>query len=231
LLFDRLHRDGYGRDLQLISSQASHIMMAKTLFLTLLLAPIALTADWAAIRCDSADILPTPTYEDAVDGVFSTCTEQLIDASIADVYYALVDFQSYHLWNSFTVDVELPDNVTNTPDDVYLTMPMVFTTSGLIDGANTTSNEIVTVLNPLPTDVEADATFAMSAWRDDDGADGAFVRAEHPSILTDAGDGQTRYVSYETFYGEGALAVLALKDRLQTQFTQQGLDLKEYVEG
>lgn len=108
--------------------------------------------DWASIRCpqDSKSALPTPTYGDT-DAVFTVCTEQLINAPLEVVYNALIDYSSYSLWNSFVVDVEVAPGV-KTPGGVYVDMPMTLVTSGIIPLVNTTSNEVVTVLDKnLPT--------------------------------------------------------------------------------
>lgn len=108
--------------------------------------------DWASIRCpqDSKSTLPTPTYGDN-DAVFTVCTEQLINAPLEVVYNALIDYSSYSLWNSFVVDVEVAPGV-KTPGGVYVDMPMTLITSGIIPLINTTSNEVVTVLDKnLPT--------------------------------------------------------------------------------
>lgn len=108
--------------------------------------------DWASIRCpqDSKTTLPTPTYGDT-DAVFTACTEQLINAPLKLVHDALVDFSSYRLWNSFVVDVEVAPGV-KTPGDVYVDMPMTFVTSGILPLVNTTSDEVVTVIDEnLPT--------------------------------------------------------------------------------
>lgn len=73
---------------------------------------------WTSIRCpqDLVTTLPTPTY--GYDGtVFTVCTEELIDAPVEVVYNVLIDFNAYHIWNTFVVDLHLPSNVTNTPED------------------------------------------------------------------------------------------------------------------
>ena len=57
-----------------------------------------------------------------------------------------------------------------------------------------------------------------------------FMAAEHPNVLTDAGNGFTRYVSWETYYLPGGVLLLTLQAQLKTQFIQQGKDLKKYVE-
>ncbi|KKY30619.1 hypothetical protein UCDDA912_g09477 [Diaporthe ampelina] len=176
--------------------------------------------DWASLRCpqDPRSTLPTPTYGDA-DGAFTICTEQLINAPSELVYSALVDYGSYHLWNSFVVDVEVPPGV-RTPEDVYVGMPMTLVTSGVIPPINTTSAEVVTGLDKdLPT------------WRSNVSMLGVLIVAEHPNVLVDQGGGVTRYVSYETYYKEPLLlSLLALKPTLQRLFEQQGKDLRAYVE-
>lgn len=176
--------------------------------------------DWASIRCpqDSKSTLPTPTYGDT-GAVFTVCSEQLIHAPSELVYDALVDYSSYHLWNSFVVDVEVPTGV-RTPKDVYIDMPMTFTTSGIIPLVNTTSDEVVTVLDKnLPT------------WRSNITVLGELVTAEHPNILVDEEGGFTRYVSYQTYYKNPLIvALLATRPTLQRLFERQGEDLKAYVE-
>lgn len=176
--------------------------------------------DWASIRCpqDYTSTLPTPTYGDT-DAVFTVCTEQLINAPSGLVYDTLVDFSSYRLWNSFVVDVEVPPGV-RTPGDVYVGMPMTFVTSGIVPLVNTTSSEIVTVLDEgLPT------------WRSNVTMLGVSITAEHPNILVDEGGGVTRYISYETFYNNPLIiSLLATRPTLERLFEQQGKDLKVYVE-
>lgn len=56
------------------------------------------------------------------------------------------------------------------------------------------------------------------------------MEAEHISALYDIGGGTTKYVSWETYYGVGAVAVEALKANLGAKFMQQGSDLKKRVE-
>lgn len=135
------------------------------------------------------------------------------------MYDALIDYSSYHLWNSFVVDVGVPPGV-KTPEDVYVGMPMTLTTSGVVPLINTTSAEVVTGLGrTLPT------------WRSNVTIAGSLVVAEHPNILVDQGEGITRYVSYETYYKNPLiLSLLAARSTLQGLFEQQGKDLKAYVE-
>ncbi|KAK7966506.1 uncharacterized protein PG986_000783 [Apiospora aurea] len=200
--------------------------------------------DWGSIRCpavNSQQTFPTPSYR-TEKGLFLVCTELVINATPQEVYHALLDFQAYSAWNSFVRNVALPAEVVKTPDDVYAGLEMRFTTAGIIPLLNTTSNEIVTVMKGSfddggsPGEGEtAPATTAtqylMAAWRYDDGLHGTASKSEHPNILVDRGDGTTLYISYETFFvGPGTLLLLPLKDTLQKQYTQQGLDLKAYVE-
>lgn len=135
------------------------------------------------------------------------------------MYDALIDYSSYHKWNSFVVEVELPTGV-KTPGDVYVGMPMNFTTTGIVPLVNTTGQEVVTVLDRnLPT------------WRSNITMLGALVVAEHPNILVSQGDGVMRYVSYETYYENPLIpSLLAARSTLQGLFEQQGKDLKAYVE-
>lgn len=153
------------------------------------------------------------------------CTEIIINAPAQNIYDTLIDFNNYYLWNSFVVDVQVPPGL-ETPDDVYVGMQMVFTTAGLIQGVNTTSDEQVTVL-----DDDSSKHYLLTAWRFSGLINGTLSRAEHPSILTNAGSGKTRLVSYETYY-EGPVTelILPLKPQLQVEFDQQGQDLKRYME-
>ncbi|KAJ7448804.1 hypothetical protein FB451DRAFT_1288628 [Mycena latifolia] len=184
--------------------------------------------NWASLHCPSncADGLPTPTYgSDQI--VFTVCAELNISAPLIDVYNAILDFQAYPSWNTFVFAVDLPSNVTTTPSDNYVGMPMTFHTAGVLPPFNTTSNEVLTVL-----DYANAAGYSLSAWRYDDGLGGLGMRSEHPSVLVDVGGGATRYLSFETYYvGTETAVVLPLKENLQTAFEKQGADLKAYVEG
>lgn len=69
-------------------------------------------------------------------------------------------------------------------------------------------------------------------WRLDEGAVGDLLfQAEHISLLWDLGNGTTKYVSWETYYGPLALVNLLLMSNLQMEFENQGRDLKARVEG
>ncbi|KAJ7433617.1 hypothetical protein B0H11DRAFT_2121289 [Mycena galericulata] len=182
----------------------------------------------ASLHCpsNSADGLPTPTYgSDQI--VFTVCTELNISAPLIDIYNIILDFRAYPFWNTFVFAVDLPSNVTTTPTDNYVGMPMTFHTAGVLPPFNTTSNEVLTVL-----DYANAAGYSMSAWRYDDGLGGVGMRAEHPNVLVDVGGGTTRYLSFETYYvGTETAVIFPLKGNLQTEFEKQGADLKAYVEG
>ncbi|KAK7911287.1 hypothetical protein PG985_013768 [Apiospora marii] len=193
----------------------------------------AAAIDWGSIRCpavDSPDTLPTPTYS-TEKGMFLVCTELVINASPRDVYHAIFDFRAYSTWNSFVRDVALPPEVVRTPEDVHIGLATRFTTTGIIPLLNTTSIEIVTAMKDSFDNGNSENPYLMAAWRYDDGLYGTSSRSEHPSILVDRGDGTTLCISYETYFmGPGTLLLLPLKGTLQKLFTQQGLDLKAYVE-
>lgn len=183
---------------------------------------------WGSLRCaqDGPSTLPTPTYGNETV-IFDVCSQVIINAPPAAVYNALLDFQSYSLWNSFVVDVTLPKDVQKTPDDLYIGTKMVFTTKGVLPYINTTSTETITEMNPTQ-----DPGYLMASWRYDDGLGGTLQRAEHPTILVDQGDGSTLCVSYESYYSGLLAPVLRLSQgTLQKLFVQQNNDLKAYVEG
>jgi len=167
--------------------------------------------------------MTTPTYG-TTGAIFTVCAQTTILSSPSLIYNVLIDFPSYPAWNTFVYSVDIPSNVTSA-SDVYVGMPMTFHSSGLIPFANSTSDERITYLEP-----DADPPFV--GWRFDPGVLGGLVmQAEHVSLLNDLGGGVTEYVSWETYYGAGALTVLALKGNLQKEFEDQARDLKARVEG
>ncbi|KAI1505304.1 hypothetical protein F5X99DRAFT_430551 [Biscogniauxia marginata] len=142
-----------------------------------------------------------------------------------------LDFLSYGAWNTFIVDVDVP----STSRDVHVGMRMTLTSRGIAGpGLNTTSSEIVTVLDDgTDEDEDEDASdYLLAAWRYDDGLGGAGTRAEHPTVLVALGDGTTtRMLSYETYYeGLSTGTIALLRDQLQERFETQASDLKAYVE-
>lgn len=197
----------------------------------LTITPRQAATDWAAIACPSDpngdSILPTPTYGDT-GGSFTVCAQQDISAVMQSVYYTLIDFKSYPLWNTFAFQIDLPANITTTPQDVYVGMPITQHSSGVIPLISTTDDLIVSVL-----DDDASQGYLMSAFRSNTSFFGVLLPTEHVNILTSLTAGGTRYVSYQTFYEDevGLENIEALlRGNLQSGFEQQGVDLKKYVE-
>ncbi|KAI1470754.1 uncharacterized protein F4812DRAFT_277422 [Daldinia caldariorum] len=205
-----------------------------SLFIALSAAPLATSAsliseqiDYGSLHCpeDALSTLVTPTYG-TKEAIFTICSELVINARPLTAYNAILDFKSYPGWNSFIIDVALPDNVTSTPEDIYVGMAMKFTSNGLIGGLNTTSTEVISLL-----DASGAEGYLINAWHYDDGIGGVGSRAEHPNVFVDLGNGSTRYLSYETYYAgltTGTIALLKLQ--LQRQWDVQANDLKTYVE-
>lgn len=182
------------------------------------------TYDPYTITCNASATLPTPSYG-TTGGIFTICATAVISAPLASIYTAILSFRTYAAWNSFVTSVTLPANVTSA-EEVYVGMDMTLYTAGVLDGATTSSKEFVTVLDP-----EQGAGVKSAAWAFNDTVGGAFQRAEHVSLLREVGGGRVEYVSWETYYGPGALVVGGLlKGRLQSGFERQGLDLKRWVE-
>ncbi|OTA63733.1 hypothetical protein K449DRAFT_381489 [Hypoxylon sp. EC38] len=199
-----------------------------------LTAPLAVSAtlvsrqiDYGSLHCpeDPTATLVTPTYG-TKGAIFTICSELIINAEPLAGYNAILDFKSYPQWNSFIINVALPDNVTSTPEDIYVGMAMTFTSNGLIGGLNTTSTEVISLFDP------SDASgYLINVWHYDDGVGGIGSRAEHPNVFVDLGNGSTRYLSYETYYAGWSTGTIALlKDKLQKQWDIQAQDLKAYVE-
>ncbi|KAI1125907.1 hypothetical protein F5Y10DRAFT_246126 [Nemania abortiva] len=188
--------------------------------------------DYSSLSCPASGLstLPTPTYGEQ-GTIFTVCSSIEINAPPSLVRDAVLGFSSYNLWNTFVISVSLPSNVTSTPAQDYAGMPMVFTTSGLVPGFNTTSNEILTVVDY--EDVGDDGKpYLLVAWRYDDGLAGFGARAEHPVVITDLGNSSSWVLSWETYYvGLETGLIALLKSNLQSQFDAQSADLKAYVEG
>ncbi|KAI1352130.1 hypothetical protein F5Y01DRAFT_314120 [Xylaria sp. FL0043] len=187
--------------------------------------------DYSDLSCPSSSLSPliTPTYGTS-GAVFTICSSININAAAAIIRDAVLDFKSYSSWNSFVVSVFVPSNVTRTPQDLYVGMPMVFTTSGLIPGLNTTSDEALTTINGTGVGSDGKPYFLVS-WRYNDKLGGIAERAEHPVVIVDLGDDSSRVLSYETYYvGLATLPIVFLKNNLQKQFNAQAVDLKNYVE-
>ncbi|KAI0152355.1 hypothetical protein F4776DRAFT_601243 [Hypoxylon sp. NC0597] len=203
-------------------------------FFLYLTAPLAASAsligrqvDYGSLHCpeDPSATLVTPTYG-TKGAIFTICSELIINAEPLAGYNAILDFKSYPQWNSFIINVALPDNVTSTPEDIYVGMAMTFTSNGLIGGLNTTSTEAISLFDPSGA-----SGYLINAWHYDDGVGGIGSRAEHPNVFVDLGNGSTRYLSYETYYAGLSTGTIALlKDKLQKEWDIQAQDLKAYVE-
>lgn len=180
-------------------------------------------SSFASIRCNTSSKLPTPLYADQTP-VFTVCAEREIAAPVSKIYDALLDFDNYHTWNSFVIDVKAQEGSTFVPGPEPFGFRMKFITTALLPWINTTSNEIVSLTEP-----KLDGPgVAMNAWKFE-GPPG--LRAEHPNVLTDLGDGRTRYVSWESYYGWLATGPdWLLNGKLQESFERQGEDLARYVE-
>jgi len=198
--------------------------MRLSLWLPLTLLIVTSNASTLPLICvPNNGTMTTPSFG-TTDAVFTACAQITINNSPSAVYDVLLDFSDYPAWNTFVYSVDLPSNVSST-EDVYVGMPMTFHSSGLLLGINSTSDERITFLEP-------DAVPSFVAWRYDEGAlVGVLMNAEHVTVLEDLGDGTTNCVSWETYYGAGALLTLTLKANLQTEFQNQVSDLKGRVEG
>ncbi|TVY50461.1 hypothetical protein LCER1_G008523 [Lachnellula cervina] len=190
--------------------------------LTLLIATSSNAATLPLNCAPDNGTMTTPSFG-TTDAVFTACSQTTIDSAPSAVYGVLLDFPAYRAWNTFVYAVDVPCNVSRA-GDVYVGMPMTFHSSGLLLGANSTSGERVTFVEP-------GAAPPFAAWRYDGGVLGGVVMdAEHVTVLEDLGDGTTNCVSWETYYGVGALLTLALKANLQTEFQNEVRDLKGRVE-
>jgi hypothetical protein len=167
--------------------------------------------------------MSTPTY--GLEGaLFTVCAQNIIHSSPPPIYDVLIDFPRYPAWNTFVYLVDLPANVSSAKD-VYVGMLSTFHTDGLFPaGLNSTSDETMTYLEP-------DNVPPFVGWRLNEGIIGDLLfQAEHISVLWDLENGTTKYVSWETYYGPLALVNLLLRSNLQTEFENQGRDLKTRVE-
>ncbi|KAI1386344.1 uncharacterized protein F4822DRAFT_312919 [Hypoxylon trugodes] len=203
-------------------------MRPLTPLLLTLAATSARAIDYSSLHCptDPTSTLETPTYGTS-GAIFTICSELLINAPPISAYSAILDFNSYPLWNTFIISVGLPSNVTTTPGDIYISMPMSFISNGLISGINTTSTEVISLFDATGTD-----GYLVNAWHYDDGFGGIGARAEHPNVFVDLGNGSTRYLSYETYYAGLTTGTIGLlREQLQHEWDVQAQDLKAYVEG
>lgn len=202
--------------------QKSPTTEMKTSSILVALATLSNSYTLPLMCAPSGTIMSTPTYG-STGAIFTVCSESTIAGPQPPIYNVLIDFNRYSAWNTFVYAVDLPSDVTSA-SDVYIDMPMTFHTSGLLPGVNSTSDERISYL-----ELENDPSFV--GWKFDPGAvGGLLMNAEHVSLLVDLGDGTTKYVSWETYYGALSALTAALKKNLQTEFEAQGRNLKVRVE-
>lgn len=196
-----------------------------------LIPPRQAPVNWATMQCspDQNTILPTPSYG-AVNGSFTVCAQTVIHAPPQVVYSALVDFHSYPAWNTFTYNVsDLPANVTSTPGDVYVGMPMAQHSTGVVPLFNTTDDLVVSMLD----DDVADGGFMLPAWVSNTTFFGVLAKTERAHVLTPVEGGGTRYVAFQTFFEDPLYldkVEFLLKGNLQDGFALQGENLRVYAE-
>ncbi|KAK7936708.1 uncharacterized protein PG986_015146 [Apiospora aurea] len=213
---------------------------------------------WGNLRCpnnmsgqsnQTVTVLPTPTYG-TKDRAWMVCSETLIRAAPRAVYDALLDFGRYRDWNSYVTDVE----AVRPASRVYEGMALTFTFHGLGgEGVVTTGPEVLTVMRGVEVTTPGNRTtngpdsdsasasttkktgtdngYLMNAWRSDLSVADELIRSEHPNVVTDAGEGYTRLVSWETYYdGKSTETFKLLRGQMQALQERQGADLKAYLE-
>lgn len=178
------------------------------------------------VRCNKAadgtqPNLSTPSFG-SKGIVFTVCSEREIEAPVGIVYNTTVNFRDYPAWNSFVIKVDPAPGYSLDTVPPPINTIMIFTNQGLVPGTNDTVQS-TEQLSFADANVDGEGRVAISAWK-------SYEQAEHPNILTDLGNGWTRYVSYDSFYYETGQQSLPLKDALQRLFDQQGDELKAFVE-
>jgi hypothetical protein len=133
-----------------------------------------------------------------------------IDAPVDFVWSILRDFDSYPEWNPFTVSVETTLEVGSSVDmQVKLRPPkamhQVEYVSAFVDGERV-------------------------CWGGNVGPRW-FIRADRCQVLTDLGDGRTRYLTTDVFHGAGVGLMFLLVGRyVQRGFDDVGRALKARAE-
>ncbi|KAJ9212761.1 hypothetical protein DTO166G4_5573 [Paecilomyces variotii] len=163
-------------------------------------------------------ILSTPSYG-TENAIFTACANTTIHAPASLVYSILTDFDNYHSWNTFVIDVKLL-----TPPPYQPGSHMRFTNAGLFPPTDVkaTSYEIITSLSDQET---------TAVWRYDSPAP-ALVLAEHVSQVVSVDENTAWYNSWETYYQVlGGVAVeMTLGKQLVNAFEVQAGDLKNRAE-
>jgi hypothetical protein len=190
-------------------------MNLKSMFVCLSLAS-AYFASCNSINC-ARGLLFTPTYG-LKDAVFSVCAYIDIKGTPEQLFSTILDFRRYNEWNTFVYNAEVLENVTSA-SDVYLGMPVTLFSTGIVPDLNSTSMDVISgIKRPY-----------WVAWTNT--AQAALVGyVEHVNLFLPVGNGMSRYISYETHYGNATILIPFIPN-LQRQFEVQGLDLKKRVEG
>jgi hypothetical protein len=90
---------------------------------------------------------------------------------------------------------------------------------------STTSTEVLTNLEP-----HHHPPYFVYKFNPDP-VEGLVVQSERVIEVYGVGQGKTRYVSWETYYGAGSVALLAtIKTNLEIEFEKQAEDLRKRVE-
>jgi len=179
-------------------------MLANLLFVALATLPLSLAL---------GPLLSTITYGDTRNAIFTVFSQTLIEASPRTVFNIITNFTNYDKWNTFVTHVAYDG-------PLQVGTHMTFTNALLIPGTTVQSAEVFT---------SYDASALITSWRFDNTSAGTY--AEHITQISTFGPGTSLYLSWETYYGPGAAAILAaLGIQLQNAFKQQGVDLKAYAE-
>ncbi|KAL9079321.1 MAG: hypothetical protein Q9157_001797 [Trypethelium eluteriae] len=169
------------------------------------------------IDCSSSGIYPTPTYG-IRDGVFTVCATINIKGTIVQASNAILNFRDYYKWNQFVYTASVPSGV-QTPSGVKPGLPVLFNSTGVPPGTNTSSTDIMTYIEPP----------YLAAWKNVE-LEQFVGHSEHVQLFVSLGDELVQYVNYQTQYGANARNILYLVPDFQRQFELQANDLKAYVE-
>ena len=139
----------------------------------------------------------------------TTYAETIINAPRQTVWDALINFDNYDAWNTFTYDVDMPRFAVGEEFSFMVKL-----------GANERrQREHITAI---------EAPY-MLAWRYP--SETIFLKATRYQVLTDIDDGQTRYQTWETFSGLFTpILWLTVLESVQIGFNTVAQDLKRHCE-
>jgi len=158
-------------------------------------------------------LMSTLTYGGTQNAVFTAFTQTLIQSPASKVFDIVTDLRNYDAWNSFVTHVAYDG-------DLKVGTEMNFTDARIFPGTTYQSAEVFTSLSP--------STY-ITSWRFDNTTSTQY--AEHVTQIASFGPNTCLFISWETYYGPGSLAILAAVGvQLQAAFDQQGQDLKAYAE-